>query len=285
TRNAQVFAELKEITPGGVNSPFRAFQQVEGEPPIIERGQGCYVFDVEGTRYFDLCCAWGPVVLGHNHPAISRAVQEALAHGPIFGAPTRWELDCARAVRNALPSMEQVRFVNSGAEAVASCLRVARGVTRRPRIMKFEGGYHGHVECLDSAGAEAEELGGPLALGASPGAAAETLVATYNDLASVEQLFSQYPGEIAAVIVEPVTGSMGVIVPEPGFLQGLKDVCSRHGSLLIFDEVLSGFRVGYGGAQGLLGITPDLTSLGKALAGGLPIGAYGGRQELMSQVA
>jgi glutamate-1-semialdehyde 2,1-aminomutase len=284
-QNAQIFAELREVTPGGVNSPFRAFHHVEGQPPIIERGEGCYLYDVEGSQYIDLCCAWGPVVLGHNHPAVSQAVIDSVTQGPIFGAPTRWELDCARAVRIALPSMEQVRFVNSGAEAVASSLRVARGVTRRARILKFEGGYHGHVECLDSAGAEAEEMGGPLALGASPGAAHETLVATYNDLASVRALFSKYPREIAAIIVEPVTGSMGVIVPDPGFLEGLQEICRANGSLLIFDEVLTGFRVDFGGAQKLLQVQPDLTCLGKALAGGLPIGAYGGRRDLMEQVA
>ena len=285
TNSQEIFKQLCEITPGGVNSPFRSFQEVDGQPPVIARGQGHQIFDVDGRAYIDLCCAWGPVILGHSHPAIAEAVCAAVQDGPVFGAPTLWELEFARLVRRAVPSMEQIRFVNSGAEAVASALRVARGVTRRARILKFEGGYHGHVECLDCAGQEAEQLGGALALGGSPGSAAETLVARYNDLDSVEALLRQYPGQVAAVILEPITGSMGVVPASHDFLQGLRRICREHGCLIIFDEVLSGFRVALGGAQEWLGFQPDLTCLGKALAGGLPVGAYGGRRELMEKVA
>lgn len=277
-----LFQELLEVIPGGVNSPFRSFTQVGGTPPVLARGQGARVWDVDGREYLDLLCAWGPLVLGHSHPAIARAVREALDDGTIFGAPTAWELELARLVRRCYPSMEMVRFVNSGAEAVASALRVARAATGRSRILKFEGHYHGHVECLDAAGAEAEELGGPLALGASPALAAETLIARHNDLASVEALPLR---EVAAVIVEPVTGSMGVIAPEPGFLQNLKSLCRANGCLLIFDEVLCGFRVALGGAQERYGVTPDLTCLGKALAGGLAVGAFGGARHLMELLA
>lgn len=277
-----LFHDLQEIIPGGVNSPFRSFKEVGGTPPVLARGRGARVWDVEGREYLDLLCAWGPLVLGHSHPAITRAVQQALEDGTIFGAPTAWELELARMVRSCYPSMEMVRFVNSGAEAVASALRVARAATARSRIVKFEGNYHGHVECLDAAGQEAEDLGGPLALGASPALAAETLIARYNDLASLEGLPLD---TVAAVIVEPVTGSMGVIAPGPGFLEGLRSLCDRHGCLLIFDEVLCGFRVALGGAQERYGVTPDLTCLGKALAGGLAVGAFGGSRRFMDLLA
>ena len=277
-----LFHELQEIIPGGVNSPFRSFTQVGGTPPVLARGQGSRVWDTDGREYLDLLCAWGPLVLGHSHPLIVNAVREALEDGTIFGAPTAWELELARLVRRCYPSMEKVRFVNSGAEAVASALRVARAATGRSRILKFEGNYHGHVECLDAAGEEARELGGPLALGASPALAAETLVARTNDLASVEALPLK---EVAAIIVEPVTGSMGVIEPAPGFLDGLKQLARKHGCLLIFDEVLCGFRVALGGAQERFGVTPDLTCLGKALAGGLAVGAFGGSRALMDLLA
>lgn len=277
-----LFHDLQEIIPGGVNSPFRSFKEVGGTPPVLARGRGARVWDVEGREYLDLLCAWGPLVLGHSHPAIVRAVGEALEDGTIFGAPTAWELELARLVRGCYPSMEMVRFVNSGAEAVASALRVARAATGRSRVVKFEGNYHGHVECLDAAGLEAEELGGPLALGASPALTAETLIATYNDPASLERLPLD---TVAAVIVEPVTGSMGVIAPESGFLEGLRSRCDRHGCLLIFDEVLCGFRVALGGAQERYGVAPDLTCLGKALAGGLAVGAFGGSRRFMDLLA
>ncbi|MCE7873774.1 aminotransferase class III-fold pyridoxal phosphate-dependent enzyme [bacterium CPR1] len=277
-----VFEELQEVIPGGVNSPFRSFGQVGGTPPVLARGLGSRVWDVEGREYLDLLCAWGPLVLGHSHPLITRAVREALEDGTIFGAPTTWELELARLVRRCYPSMEKVRFVNSGAEAVASALRVARAATGRSRILKFEGNYHGHVECLDAAGEEADEIGGALALGASPALTAETLVARYNSLDSVRE---HELDRVAAVILEPVTGSMGVIAPDPGFLEGLRTLCLRHGCLLIFDEVLCGFRVALGGAQERYRVTPDLTCLGKALAGGLAVGAFGGRRELMDLLA
>jgi glutamate-1-semialdehyde 2,1-aminomutase len=277
-----IFHDLQEIIPGGVNSPFRSFKEVGGTPPVLARGRGSRVWDVDGREYLDLLCAWGPLVLGHSHPAIVQAVREALEDGTIFGAPTAWELELARLVRRCYPSMEMVRFVNSGAEAVASALRVARAATGRSRILKFEGNYHGHVECLDAAGQEADDLGGPLKLGASPALAAETLIARYNDLNSVEALPLN---EVAAIILEPVTGSMGVIEPPRAFLEGLRDQCRKHGCLLIFDEVLCGFRVALGGAQERSGVQADLTCLGKALAGGLAVGAFGGARRYMDLLA
>lgn len=283
--NASIYRQLQEKIPGGVNSPFRGFGAVGGEPPILQRGDGPYVWDIEGNRYVDFCCAWGPLMLGHCHPHLQAAARQTLEDGCVFGASTVWELEFAHAISAAYPSMEQVRLVNSGAEAVASALRVARGATMRPRVLKFEGCYHGHVECLDGAGLEAEELGGALALGASPGAAAETLVAHFNDLESVERLLHRHGSEVAAIIVEPIPGSMAVVRPAPGFLPGLRELCDRHGCLLIFDEVLSGCRVALGGAQQLLGVMPDLTCLGKALAGGMPVGAYGGQERWMRHVA
>lgn len=285
TSNAGLFEALTQLIPGGVNSPFRAFQAVGGTPPVLARGRGARVWDVEGNEYLDFCCAWGPLMLGHSHPALIEAGRRALEEGSVFGASTPWELEFAEAITAAYPSMKKLRLVNSGAEAVASALRVARGATGRPRILKFEGCYHGHVECLDSVGLEAEQLGGALALGASPGSAAETVVAIFNDLESVHQQLSRFRGEIAAVIVEPIPGSMAVTRPRPDFLQGLRRLCDEFQVLLIFDEVLSGCRVARGGAQELFAIQPDLTCLGKALAGGMPVGAYGGRAELMDLVA
>ncbi len=283
--SASTFKSLQALVPGGVNSPFRAFGQVGGSPPILVRGQGSRIWDLEGREYLDLVCGWGPLLMGHCHPRIVDAVRQAAGEGTLFGASTTWELDLARQVRQAFPSIEMVRFVNSGAEAVQSTLRVARSATRRPRILKFEGCYHGHVECLDAAGLEADEAGGPLPLGASPGAAAETLVARFNDVESAARLLAAHPGEVAAILVEPVTGSMGVIPPAPGFLEGLRELCDRQGVLLILDEVLTGFRVARGGAQERYGVRADLTCLGKALSGGLPMGGYGGRADLMRQVA
>lgn len=258
---------------------------VGGTPPILRRGLGSRIWDIEGKEYIDFCCAWGPLMLGHSHPRLLQVLRQALEEGTVFGASTPWELEFVRAIQALYPSMQKIRLVNSGAEAVASALRVARGVTRRPRILKFEGCYHGHVECLDSVGLEAEELGGALALGASPGSAAETLIAEFNNLESVARLLETHPDQVAAVLVEPIPGSMAVVSPREGFLEGLRGLCDQHGSLLIFDEVLSGCRVAPGGAQELFGLTPDLTCLGKALAGGMPIGAYGGKSQWMNQVA
>lgn len=284
-KSEKIFNQLKAIIPGGVNSPFRGFNQVGGFPPIIDRGRGSYVYDIDGNEYLDLCCGWGPLLFGHAHPRIVEAVKKAAEKGTLFGASTEGELKLAEMVRKAYPSMEMLRFVNSGAEAVNSALRVARSVTMRPRIMKFEGCYHGHVECLDAAGQEAQEAGGPLPLGSSPGAAAETVLADFNDLESVKKLFAQYPGEIAAAILEPVTGSMGVIPPEPGFLEGVRDLCHENGALFILDEVLTGFRLALGGAQERFNIKADLTCLGKAISGGLAMGAYGGKAEYMQHVS
>jgi len=283
--NEHTYQQLCRRIPGGVNSPFRAFQAVGGTPPILCRGEGSRVWDIEGKEYVDFCCAWGPLMLGHSHPTLKAALHQAIEEGCVFGASTPWELDFAEAISQAYPSMQMLRLVNSGAEAVASALRVARGVTRRPRILKFEGCYHGHVECLDSVGIEAEELGGALALGASPASAQETLIAEFNNLESVSDLLQSCGSEIAAIIVEPIPGSMTVVRPEPEFLSGLRTLCDQHQVLLIFDEVLSGCRVALGGAQEIFGIQPDLTCLGKALAGGMPIGAYGGKREFMEQVA
>lgn len=284
-KSEKVFKELCKIVPGGVNSPFRGFGQVGGFPPIIQRGLGSRVFDIDGNEYIDLCCGWGPLLFGHSHPKIIEAVKEAALKGTLFGASTEGELKAASMVQKAFPSMEMLRFVNSGAEAVNSALRVARSVTMRPRIMKFEGCYHGHVECLDSAGQEATEAGGPLPLGSSPGSASETVVAKFNDLDSAAKLFAAYPGQIAAAIIEPVTGSMGVIAPDPGFLEGLKELCHANGALFILDEVLTGFRVALGGAQERFKISADLTCLGKALSGGLAMGAYGGKAEYVKHVS
>ncbi len=283
--NSDLFAALSARVPGGVNSPFRAFQAVGGSPPVLARGSGARIWDVEGKEYLDFCCAWGPLMLGHSHPELVAAGRQALEDGCVFGASTPWELDFVESIAAAYPSMEKVRLVNSGAEAVASALRVARGASGKARILKFEGCYHGHVECLDSVGLEADELGGPLALGASPGSAAETLVADFNDLTSVLRLLEAHGHEVAAVIIEPIPGSMAVTRPKPGFLEGLRGLCDEFRVLLIFDEVLSGCRVARGGAQELFGVRPDLTCLGKALAGGMPVGAYGGRTDLMNHVA
>lgn len=284
SQSEQILQALEQVIPGGVNSPFRSFDLVGGKARVLKRGAGCRVWDVDEREYIDLCCGWGPLTLGHAHPAIVQAVSAAISEGAIFGAPTEWELEMARAVTRLVPSMEMVRFVNSGAEAVMSSLRVARSVTRRSKIVKFEGCYHGHVAPLDAVGREAEEKGGALPLGTTSAVVGDTLLATFNDLASVKSLFANQGSEIACVILEPVTGSMGVIEAEHDFLLGLKTLCRDHGALLIFDEVLTGFRVDFT-AQRSLPVVPDLTCLGKALAGGLPVGAYGGKAIYMQQLA
>jgi glutamate-1-semialdehyde 2,1-aminomutase len=279
-----VYDQLCELIPGGVNSPFRSFHLVGGKARVLKRGQGSRVWDVDDNEYIDLCCGWGPLTLGHAHPAIVQAVSEAAADGVLFGSPTPWELEMAREVNSAIPSMEMLRFVNSGAEAVMSSLRVARSVTGRPKIIKFEGCYHGHVAPLDAVGQEAEEHGGPVPLGATSAAVADTLIAEFNNLESAHSLFREYPDQIACVILEPVTGSMGVIEASADFLSGLRELCTTHGSLLIFDEVLTGFRVDVS-AQKAMGVEPDLTCLGKAVAGGLAAGAYGGKAEYMRRLS
>lgn len=280
-----LYDDLCQVIPGGVNSPFRAFNLVGGKARVLVRGQGARIWDADGREYLDFCCGWGPLVLGHSHRAVTLAVREALEDGALFGASTPWELELAHRVREAMPSMEMLRFVNSGAEAVMSALRVARSSTGRSKIVKFEGCYHGHVAPLDAVGLEAQEAGGPIALGTTPAVVADTLLARFGDIASVEQLFAEHREEIACVILEPVTGSMGVIEAERSFLHALHELCHAEGALVIYDEVLSGFRVGLGGAQGRVGLKPDLTCLGKALGGGLPVGAYGGRADLMRRVA
>ncbi len=279
-----VFDELCQVIPGGVNSPFRAFHLVGGKARVLSKGRGSRVWDLDGREYIDLCCGWGPLTLGHAHPAIVEAVTQAVQDGTIFGAPTLWELQLAQAVTGLIPSMEMIRFVNSGAEAVMSALRVARSVTQRAKIVKFEGCYHGHVAPLDAVGNEADELGGPVPLGTTRSVVADTLIAEFNNIESVRTLFREHSNEIACVILEPVTGSMGVIEGQRTFLQELKALCQSEGALLIFDEVLTGFRVDFS-TQEQLGVMPDLTCLGKALAGGLPVGAYGGRKDLMQQLS
>jgi glutamate-1-semialdehyde 2,1-aminomutase len=284
SRSDAVYDELCQLIPGGVNSPFRAFQLVGGKARILTKGSGSRVWDLDGREYIDLCCGWGPLTLGHAHPSIVKAVTDAVTDGAIFGAPTLWELEMAKVVTGLIPSMEMIRFVNSGAEAVMSALRVARSTTQRPKIVKFEGCYHGHVPALDAVGKEADEQGGPIPLGTTRSVVQDTLLAEFNNLESVETLFKNHPNQIACVILEPVTGSMGVIEADHSFLLGIQSLCQNEGALVIFDEVLTGFRVDIS-AQGKFDITPDITCLGKALAGGLPVGAYGGRRDLMKNLS
>ncbi len=285
-RSAALFTEAQKYIPGGVNSPVRAFRAVGGQPRFIRRGFGSRVEDVDGNVYIDYVCSWGPLILGHAHPAVVGAVKAAAELGTSFGAPTEAEVELARLVCELFPSIELVRFVNSGTEAAMSAIRLARAYTGRPKIVKFDGCYHGHVDSLlVKAGSGVLTFNAPDSAGVTVAAAQETLSAPYNDLATVERIFEEHGREIAAVIVEPVAGNMGVVPPKPGFLEGLRRLTAEAGALLIFDEVITGFRLAPGGAQELYGITPDLTCLGKVLGGGLPVGAYGGRREIMSLVA
>jgi glutamate-1-semialdehyde 2,1-aminomutase len=286
TRSESLFAEARELMPGGVSSPVRAFRAVGGTPLFVERGEGAYIVDVDGNRYVDYVLSWGPLVLGHAHPSVVSALEEAVRRGTSYGAPSPLEVELATLVREAMPSVELVRFVNSGSEATMSALRLARAYTGRSKIVKFAGCYHGHADLLlVQAGSGVATLGLPDSPGVTPGAVADTLSAPYNDLTAVERLLAEYPGEIAAVIVEPVAGNMGLVPPDEGFLAGLRDLTADDGALLVFDEVMSGFRVHPGGAQAAYGVTPDLTTLGKVIGGGLPVGAYGGRREIMELVA
>ena len=287
-RDASAALETRavQVIPGGVNSPVRAFKAVGGGPVFIRRGHGCTVEDVDGNTYIDYLGSWGPLILGHAHPKVVAAVQEAAADGTSFGAPTEREVLLAEAIRRALPSVEQVRLVSSGTEACMSALRVARAFTGRSKILKFDGCYHGHADSLlVQAGSGAITFGVPDSAGVSAGVAAETISVPYNSLEAVRAAFAAHGSEIAAVIVEPIAANMGVIPPAAGFLDGLREITRRHGALLIFDEVVSGFRYGPNGAQGAFGITPDLTTLGKVVGGGLPLAAYGGRREIMEQLA
>jgi glutamate-1-semialdehyde 2,1-aminomutase len=285
-RSEQLFALAQTVMPGGVSSPVRAFRAVGGTPRFIARGKGAYLYDVDGNRHIDYVGSWGALILGHAHPAVVRALREAIRRGTSFGAPTEAELALALRIREAFPSIEKIRFVNSGTEATMSALRVARAATGRSKIIQFEGAYHGHADfLLARAGSGLATFGLPASAGVPSAWVQDTLVAPYNDLEAVAALFERFPDQIAAVIVEPVAGNMGVIPPKPGFLEGLRDLTRRHGALLVFDEVITGFRVGPGGAQGLYEIKPDLTCLGKIIGGGLPIGAYGGRADLMDLVA
>jgi len=285
-RSERLFARARRSLVGGVDSPVRAFRAVGGSPRFIVRGRGAWLEDADGRRYLDYCGSWGALLLGHAHPAVVRAVREAATRGTSFGAATEAEVDLAEAVKRVLPSIDLLRFVSSGTEATMSAVRAARGFTGRDRILTFEGGYHGHADAfLARAGSGLAAAGLPASDGVPWGATRDTLVTPFNDLDRVEDLFNRHGEDIAAIVVEPVAGNMGVVPPEPGFLEGLRAVTEAHGALLVFDEVITGFRVGRGGAQGRFRVRPDLTCLGKVLGHGLPVGAYGGRREIMQVVA
>ncbi|MEE9219967.1 MAG: glutamate-1-semialdehyde 2,1-aminomutase [candidate division NC10 bacterium] len=285
-RSSDLFEEAQRYLPGGVNSPVRAFRAVGGRPFFVEKGDGSRVYDVDGNVYIDYVCSWGPLILGHAHPQVVEALQKTAERGTSFGAPTELEVTLARMVTEALPSVEMVRFVSSGTEAVMSALRVARAYTQRDKVVKFAGCYHGHVDSLlVKAGSGALTLGVPNSAGVPEAVARDTITVSYNNLDQVREVMGSLGKEVACIIVEPVAGNMGVVAPSPGFLEGLRELTQKHGALLVFDEVITGFRLSYGGAQGLYGIPPDLTCLGKVIGGGLPVGAYGGRREIMENVA
>ncbi len=286
SRSEALFERAQKTIPGGVNSPVRAFRSVGGTPPFIARGEGARLWDVDGNEYIDYVGSWGPLLLGHRHPAVIRALEEALAVGTSFGAPTEREVDLAELICGAVPSIEMVRLVNSGTEATMSAIRVARGYTGRDLTVKFAGCYHGHVDSLlVKAGSGVATLGIPDTAGVPARFAETTITLPYNSIEAVQEAFRKQGDKIAAVIVEPVAGNMGCVPPVEGFLECLREECTRHGAVLIFDEVMTGFRVAFGGAQQLYGVTPDMTTLGKVIGAGLPIGAYGGRREIMSHVA
>ena len=285
-RSRRLFEAARRVIPGGVNSPVRAFGAVGGTPRFIARARGARIWDVDGNAYIDYVGSWGPMILGHADPGVLRAVRSALRHGTSFGAPTELETQLAQRVVAAVPGIERVRFVSSGTEATMSALRLARAVTGRPRILKFEGCYHGHADALlVGAGSGVATLGIPGSPGVPEAFTELTVTAPYNDLGAVSDAMARWGREIACVIVEPVAGNMGLVLPEPGFLPGLRELCNRHGALLVFDEVMTGFRVARGGAQERFGVTPDLTCLGKVVGGGLPAAAYGGPAELLDRMA
>lgn len=281
-----LFARAKKVLPGGVNSPVRAFRAVNLCPRFIEKADGAYIYDADGTRYLDYVGSWGPMILGHNHSVVREAVERAVGNGLSFGAPTEREVEMGELMTGLVPNIEMVRMVNSGTEAVMSALRLARGATGRDMLIKFEGCYHGHSDCmLVNAGSSALAGGHPSSAGVPEGAARDTLTAQFNDLNSVSALLEEHPGQVAAVIVEPVAANMGVVTPAPGFLEGLRTLCDQHGALLIFDEVITGFRLALGGAQEFFGVRADLVTFGKIIGGGMPVGAYAGSRALMEQVA
>lgn len=282
----KLFQQARKLIPGGVNSPVRAFRAVGGEPFFVERAEGCRLWDADGKEYIDYVGSWGPMLLGHAHPAVIEAVKDAAGRGTSYGTPTADEVKLAELVVRAIPSVEMVRLVNSGTEATMSALRLARGITKRDVVIKLEGGYHGHADSfLVAAGSGVATLGIPGSPGVPEPIAQLTATLPFNDLESMKEIFAQRGSEIAAIIVEPVAGNMGVVPPRDGYLQGLRELCSEHGALLIFDEVMTGFRVALGGAQTRYGVTPDLTTLGKIIGGGLPVGAIAGPEKLLSQLA
>ena len=286
TQSEAAFKEAQTLMPGGVNSPVRAFKSVGGNPVFLQKANGAYVWDIDGNKYIDYVGTWGPAILGHAQPDVIEAVQKAAVLGTSFGAPTLMENQLAQLVIKMIPSIEKIRFVNSGTEAVMSAIRLARAYTRRDKIIKFVGCYHGHADfLLVKAGSGASTLSIPDSAGVPASTASQTLNADFNDLDSVEKLFKEYPDEIAGLLIEPVAGNMGCVPPEPGFLEGLRKLCDEYKSCLIFDEVMTGFRVARGGAQELYNVMPDITCLGKIIGGGLPVGAYGGKKEIMACVA
>jgi glutamate-1-semialdehyde 2,1-aminomutase len=286
TKSKNLFEKAKNFIPGGVNSPVRAFKAVGGDPIFIKKADGAHIYDEDGNAYIELINSWGPMILGHNHPIIKEAVIKAMENGTSFGAPTAREVEIAELITSMVPSVEKVRMVNSGTEATMSAIRVARGFTGRDKFIKMEGHYHGHGDSfLISAGSGAITMGNPDSPGVTEGTAKDTLLAPYNDLESIETLVTANKKEIAAIILEPVPGNMGLVIPKEGYLKGLREICDREGIILIFDEVMTGFRLAKGGAQELYGVTPDMTTLGKIIGGGLPVGAYGGRKEIMEFVS
>ena len=285
-RSSELFKKAKELIPGGVNSPVRAAKAVDAEPLFIQKGQGCYIWDADGNRYIDYVCSWGPLILGHAYPVVLEAIKEVIQNGTSFGAPTELEVKMAEMITEMIPSVEMVRMVNSGTEATMSAIRLARAYTGREKIIKFDGCYHGHSDSLlVAAGSGVATFGIPGSPGIPEDIAKHTISLPYNNLSSVKEVFDRIGNQIAAVIVEPIAGNMGVVLPEDGFLKGLRDITEKYGALLIFDEVITGFRVSAGGAQQLFDIQPDLTCLGKIIGGGFPVGAYGGKKEIMRHIS